>query len=85
MPTVGQDQIRGTVTAFVAGPGSVSAIRLGQTSGSVLWTQSGLFGYESIPTVVGSSIVVVWPTQYFAFDQETGAINHFWAGPFTDG
>src|SRR6266446_2786946 len=39
MPTIVQDKISGTVTAFVVGSFSVSAILLGQTSGSVLWTQ----------------------------------------------
>src|SRR5256884_312441 len=55
MPTVVQDQINGNVTAFVADSGQVSAVSLGAASGSVLWTQFGLFGGQSIPTVVGSS------------------------------
>jgi PQQ-like domain len=81
MPTIVQDAISGNVTAFVADGGSqVSAVSLGPVSGSVLWTQSGLFGGQSIPTVVGSSIVIVGPNQYYAFDQVTGAENHFFSG-----
>src|SRR5437867_5060122 len=54
MPTVVQDQISGNVTAFVADSSQVSAVSLGAVSGSVLWTQTGLFGgSSSIPTVVG--------------------------------
>ena len=81
MPTVVQDPNTGNVTAFVTGGPllSVSAVSLGQVSGSVLWTQTGSFGGYSIPTVVGSSIVLAGPGQYYAFDQATGAANHFWS------
>ncbi len=80
MPTVVEDKISGKVTAFVADSGQVSAVSLGSVSGSVLWTQFGLFGGQSIPTVLGSSIVLVGPNQYYAFDQVTGEENHFWDG-----
>ena len=80
MPTVVQDPMSGNVTAFVADYLGVSAVSLGQTSGSVLWTQNGQFGGFSIPTVVGSSIVLAGPGQYYAFDQATGSANHFWSG-----
>jgi hypothetical protein len=80
MPTVVQDLISGNVTAFVTDSGQVSAVSLGPGSGSVLWTQFGLFGGQSIPTVVGSSIVLAGPGQYYAFDQATGTENQFWSG-----
>ena len=80
MPTIVQDQISGSVAAFVANGSAVSAVSLGAVSGSVLWTQFGLFGGASIPTVVGSSIVIAGPNQYYAFDQATGAANHFFSG-----
>jgi hypothetical protein len=82
MPTVFQNPNTGNVTAFVTGGPvlAVSAVSLGQVSGSVLWTQGGSWGGESIPTVVGSSIVLAGPGQYYAFDQATGAENHFWSG-----
>src|SRR5437867_5045701 len=79
MPTVVQDLNTGNVTAFVADGSYVSAVSLGQVSGSVLWTQPGKFGGDSIPTVVGSSIVLAGPNQYYAFDQATGEVNHFWS------
>jgi len=85
MPTVVQDPNTGNVTAFVADGGAVSAVSLGQSSGSVLWEQGGSFGGQSIPTVVGSSIVLAGPGQYYAFDQATGAANHFWSGGISGG
>jgi hypothetical protein len=80
MPTVVRDPISGDITAFVATSGLVSAVSLGELSGSVLWTQTGNFGGQSIPTAVDSSIVLAGPGQYYAFDQATGAVNHFWSG-----
>jgi hypothetical protein len=80
MPTIVQDLGSGNVTAFVADTGHVSAVSLGQAGGSVLWTQGGSFGGQSIPSVVGNSIVLAGPGQYYAFDQATGAENHFWSG-----
>ncbi len=85
MPTVVQDPISGNVTAFVADISQVSAVSVGQVSGSVLWTQTGEFGGQSIPTIVGSSIVLAGPGQYYAFDQATGAENHFWSGDIEGG
>ena len=86
MPTIVQDPISGNVTAFVADGGStVSAVSLGPVSGSVLWTQYGFFGGQSIPTVVGTSIVLAGPGQYYAFDQATGAANQFWSGGISGG
>ena len=85
MPTVVQDQISGNVTAFVVDGSQLSAVSLGSVSGSVLWTQTGEFGGDSIPTVVGTSVVVAGPGQYYAFDQATGAANHFWSGGIEGG
>jgi hypothetical protein len=85
MPTIVEDKISGTVTAFVADSSRVSAVSLGAMSGSVLWTQSGEIGGASIPTVVGSSIVLAGPGQYYAFDQATGEANHFWSGGIEGG
>jgi outer membrane protein assembly factor BamB len=80
MPTVIEDPISKNIIAFVADGSKLSAVLLGQANGSVLWTQTGSFGGFSIPTVVGSSIVLAGPGQYYAFDQVTGAANHFWNG-----
>jgi hypothetical protein len=75
MPTVVQDPISGNITAFVAEYSQVSAVSLGPVSGSVLWTQTGQFGGDSIPTVVGDSIILAGPYQYYAFDRATGAVQ----------
>src|SRR6476661_41666 len=85
MPTVVQDQISGNVTAFVVDGSQLSAVSLGAVSGSVLWTQTGEFGGDSIPTVVGTSVGVAGPGQYYSFDQATGAANHFWSGGIEGG
>jgi hypothetical protein len=85
MPTVVEDKINGKVTAFVANGSQVSAVSLGAASGSVLWTQTGEIGGASIPTVVGGSIVLAGPGQYYAFDQVTGEANHFWSGGIEGG
>lgn len=85
MPTIVEDKISGKVTAFVADSSRVSAVSLGPTSGLVLWTQPGEIGGASIPTVVGSSIVLAGPGQYYAFDQATGEANHFWSGGVSGG
>src|SRR5205823_13797340 len=61
MPTIVPDLISGNVNAFVTDGIQVSAVSLGSVSGLVLWTQSGEFGGQSIPTVVGDSIVLVGP------------------------
>ena len=66
----------GVTLAFIANNGSVSAVLLGPISGSILWTQN-VDGGTSMPTVVGNSIVVAG----YAFDQLTGAANHFYGGP----
>jgi PQQ-like domain len=85
MPTVVEDKISGKVAAFVVEGSQVSAVSLGAMSGSVLWTQTGEIGGDSIPTVVGSSIVLAGPGQYYAFDQATGEANHFWSGGIEGG
>jgi hypothetical protein len=85
MPTVSRNPVTGNLVAYVAGGSSLTAISLGATSGSVLWTQSGSFGGQSIPTIVGNSVVLAGPGQYYAFDQTTGAPNHFHAGNLSGG
>jgi hypothetical protein len=39
--------------------------------------QAGSLGGNATPTVVGNSIIVAGPGQYYAFDRATGAVNHF--------
>jgi len=85
MPTVFQDPVSGNVTAFIAEYSQVSAVSLGLLGGSVLWTQIGQFGGDSIPTVVDDSIILAGPYQYYAFNRTTGAANHFWSGGIAGG
>jgi hypothetical protein len=85
MPTVVHDSATGNTVAFITDGNLLSAVSLGPSSGSVLWTQGGTFGGQSMPTVVGNSVVIAAPCQYFAFDQSTGAMNHFFSGDCNGG
>jgi hypothetical protein len=58
MPTVARNRASGELMAFVATGGTLYAVNLEDTSGSVAWKQSGSFGGFSMPTMVGSSVVV---------------------------
>ena len=74
------------LVAYIADANQVSAISLGTSSGSVMWTSSSsAIGTSSIPTIVGNSIVLAGPDQYYAFDQLTGAANHFFSGSTNGG
>ncbi len=66
------------LVAYARWGDQISAVNLGTTSGSVMWTNSGNnMGTDSVPTIVGGSVVIAGPNQYYAFDQLTGASNHF--------
>jgi hypothetical protein len=76
----------GTTTAYVADGSRVKAISLGASSGTVLWTASGSYGGESLPTLVGgNTILLAGPGQYYAIDRATGAQNHFQNGNISGG
>ncbi|MEK6644541.1 MAG: PQQ-binding-like beta-propeller repeat protein [Planctomycetota bacterium] len=79
MPTVARNA-NGDLVAYVTDGGLVNAVRLGESSGSVMWSGTGSFGGQSIPTVCGNSIILAGPGQFYAFDQLTGAMNHFFSG-----
>jgi hypothetical protein len=85
MPTIVADPVNGSVTAYVGSGSGLTAVSLGPTSGSVLWTRAASLGGSSLPTVVGNSIVMAGPGQYYAFDQQTGAVNHFHSGNVSGG
>ena len=84
MPTLAHDS-NGHLTAFIEGGNLAEAVTLGAKSGSVAWTVSGSFGGSSMPTVVGNSVVIAGPGQYYAIDQLSGAENHFHAGNISGG
>ena len=85
IPTLIQDPTTGNVTAIITNGGEVSAVSLGLTSGTVLWEGVAFSGGASIPTVVGSSIVVAGPGEYYALDLATGAVNQFHQGDIFGG
>ncbi|HEY7118638.1 MAG TPA: PQQ-binding-like beta-propeller repeat protein [Tepidisphaeraceae bacterium] len=84
-PTLYHNPSTGKLTAYVSNGGNVQAIQLDATSGTVLWTKSGSIGGASIPTVAGSSVVLAGPGQYYSFDINTGASNHFQSGNISGG
>jgi hypothetical protein len=76
-PTIARNA-NNQLVAYARWGDQISAINLGTNSGSVMWTNSGNnMGTDSIPTIVGGSVVIAGPNQYYAFDQLTGAANHF--------
>jgi hypothetical protein len=81
-PSAGSDD---AVTAYCAGGSTLQAVQLGAESGSILWTQTGSFGGSSMPTLVGRSIVLAGPGQYYAFDRASGTRNHFHSGSISGG
>jgi hypothetical protein len=85
MPTVVQDPVTGEVIAYVVDGSNLSAVTLGPVSGTIKWTQTGEFGGSSLPTIVGNSVVLAGPGQYYAFDKNTGAPNHFHSGDVSGG
>ena len=84
LPTVARNS-NNDLVAYVASGSNVSAISIGANAGTLMWTGSGSIGGFSIPTVVGNSVILAGPTQYYAFDQLTGAANHFYIGPGSGG
>lgn len=85
MPTVVEDPVTGVVTAYVIEGYYLRAVTLGLASGTIQWTQIGSFGGDSIPTIVGNSVIIAGPGQYYAFDKDTGAPNHFHQGDVSGG
>ena len=81
MPTIVTNPVTGTTVAYCTDGNTLRAVQLGNTSGTVLWTQTGALGSQSgIPTIVGNSVVLIGGDDYYAFDQTTGAANHFHNG-----
>jgi hypothetical protein len=76
--TVAQPAGASNPIAFVQeSAGRLRAMSLGPTSAAVLWTALGDYGGSGDPTIVGNSVVVAGPGQYYAYDLLTGAANHF--------
>jgi hypothetical protein len=75
----------GNTVAYLATASALTAVQLGATSGSVLWTASGSFGGSSIPSIIGNSLLLAGPGQYYSIDAATGTANHFHAGGLSGG
>jgi outer membrane protein assembly factor BamB len=85
-PVLNTDPNTHAVTAYQYHSGILQAINLGGTSGSILWTRSGMSaGSASVPTVAGDSIILAGPGQYYAVNRTTGAVNHFHSSSLSGG
>lgn len=73
------------LVAYVADGGRISAVNLGSSTGSILWTTQGKFGGASTPTIAENSIILAGPGDYYAIDQLTGVANHFFNGGIIGG
>ncbi|MCB9849633.1 MAG: PQQ-binding-like beta-propeller repeat protein [Phycisphaerales bacterium] len=85
MPTLHRNPTTNKLVAYVATNRDIQAIELGDTSGAVIWTGSGNMGGDSIPTIIGDSVVVAGPNHYYAFDMTTGTPNEFQSGSGSGG
>jgi hypothetical protein len=83
-PTIARNS-NNQLVAYLAGDGAISAVSLGTSSGSVMWSGTGRFTSDSMPTVAGDSVIVAGVDQYYAYDQLTGASNHFFGGTTSGG
>jgi hypothetical protein len=83
-PTIARNS-NNQIVAYVTGGGAISAVSLGASSGSVMWSGTGRFTADSMPTVAGNSVIVAGVDQYYAYDQLTGATNHFFGGTTSGG
>jgi len=84
MPTISRNA-NNQLVAYVANADRISAFDIGENSGSVIWSRLGSFGGSSMPTLVGNSVVLAAPGNYYAFDQLTGAMNQFFDETFSGG
>jgi hypothetical protein len=84
-PTLFRDPDTGALIAFCASSDVVTAVSLEPNQPRILWSQGGEFGGDSFPTVVGNSVILAGPGQYYAFDRSTGSPNHFHDGGIVGG
>jgi hypothetical protein len=84
MPTVARIA-NNQLMAYVADHDSIVAVNLEANSGTPVWAGMGSFGGQSIPTLVGDSVVLAGPGQFYAFRQATGGMNHFLSGNTSGG
>ena len=71
MPVLVPNPSDGTVMAYCAGSHTLWSVRLGPTSGSVLWKQP-VFGPYSMATLAEDAVFVGGVNQLFAFDRLSG-------------
>ncbi len=76
-PVLVRDPATGKIVAYCSDGAVLVAVQIEQTGGQILWTQSGDFGSNSVPAIVGQSVIVVGSQRGYAFDRTTGAVNNF--------
>jgi hypothetical protein len=68
------------LVAYLRGSSNVASVTLGASGGSLLWTQSAPSISQSMPTLVGSSLIIEGTDRHYLYDQLTGAVNVFPGG-----
>ena len=83
--TIATDTTTTLPVAYVTGNvGAITAVRLGPTSGTTLWSTTVLAG-GTVSSIAGNMLLTANPDQYYAIDRTTGAINHFFKGMSSGG
>jgi hypothetical protein len=83
---IGTDTTTSQPVAYLAdGRGQLTAVRLGPTSGTKLWTASGLLAGRAPGSVAGNMILLTEVEHYYAIDRTTGSVKQFYNGPLLGG
>lgn len=84
--TLGSNSATGQQVAYVHdGVGPVTAVRLGDTSGTLLWSSTPLDSPLAAPTAAEGAVIVASAGQYYAIDPSTGTATQFRTGKLTGG
>lgn len=78
-PTLVRDPLTGKIIAYCSDGSTLVGVALGRSSGQIVWTQEGDFGGDSVPTLIGDSVIVFGQYAGTALDRTTGSPNIFYS------
>jgi len=79
--TIATDTTTSQPVAYVGdGRGDFTAVRLGPSSGTVLWTATGLLAGSGLSSVLGDYVLFANYQEYYAINRTSGAVNRFYSG-----
>lgn len=70
-------EANGDLRAYYTQNQNLYAVRLGENSGSVIWTGVGIFSDQSFATIGGESVFVSGVGDFYAFNRESGVGNPY--------